>query len=54
MAQAHPVQYFRGDIEGLRAFAMLAILVYHLDPHALTGGFSAVDIFFPLSGDLIS
>ena len=54
MAQAHPVQYFRGDIEGLRAFAMLAILVYHLDPHALTGGFSAVDIFFPISGYLIS
>ncbi|MGZ8323627.1 MAG: acyltransferase family protein [Rhodoplanes sp.] len=54
VAQAHPVQYFRGDIEGLRAFAMLAILVYHLDPHALTGGFSAVDIFFPISGYLIS
>lgn len=54
MAQAKSVTDFRPDIEGLRAFAMLAILVYHLDVNALTGGFSAVDIFFPISGYLIS
>lgn len=54
MTQAKSVTDFRPDIEGLRAFAMLAILVYHLDVNALTGGFSAVDIFFPISGYLIS
>lgn len=54
MTQAKPVTDFRPDIEGLRAFAMLAILVYHLDVNALTGGYSAVDIFFPISGYLIS
>ncbi|MGA8991514.1 MAG: acyltransferase family protein [Rhodoplanes sp.] len=54
MTQAKSVTDFRPDIEGLRALAMLAILVYHLDVNALTGGFSAVDIFFPISGYLIS
>ncbi len=54
MTQAKPVTDFRPDIEGLRALAMLAILVYHLDVNALTGGYSAVDIFFPISGYLIS
>jgi peptidoglycan/LPS O-acetylase OafA/YrhL len=54
VVKANSVLDFRGDIEGLRALAMLAILVYHLDSHALTGGFSAVDIFFPISGYLIS
>ena len=43
MTQAKSVTDFRPDIEGLRALAMLAILVYHLDVNALTGGFSAVD-----------
>src|SRR5271157_3238169 len=54
LTQAKSVTDFRPDIEGLRAFAMLAILVYHLDVNALTGGYSAVDIFFPISGYLIS
>lgn len=45
---------YRGDIDGLRAVAVLAILVFHLSPAALPGGFVGVDIFFVISGYLIT
>jgi peptidoglycan/LPS O-acetylase OafA/YrhL len=45
---------FRADIEGLRALAILPILIFHLDPAAMPGGFIGVDIFFVISGFLIS
>ena len=45
---------FRPDIEGLRALAVLPILVFHLDPLLCPGGFVGVDIFFVVSGFLIS
>ncbi|MCI9889262.1 acyltransferase [Micrococcales bacterium 31B] len=45
---------FRPDIQGLRAFAVVAVLVYHFFPDALPGGFVGVDIFFGISGYLIT
>lgn len=44
----------RKDIQALRALAVMAVFVYHLRPSALNGGFVGVDVFFVLSGFLIS
>ena len=41
-------------LDGLRAVAVVAVVVYHLQPSALPGGFLGVDIFFVLSGYLIT
>jgi peptidoglycan/LPS O-acetylase OafA/YrhL len=44
----------RTDIQALRAFAVMAVVLYHLWPHRLTGGFVGVDVFFVISGYLIT
>lgn len=44
---------FRGDIQGLRALAVLAVVIFHYAPYKLSGGFVGVDIFFVISGYLI-
>ena len=41
-------------LDGIRALAILAVLVYHAFPGALPGGFTGVDVFFVLSGYLIA
>ncbi|ALU28037.1 acyltransferase family protein [Myroides odoratimimus] len=45
---------FRYDIQGLRALAVLLVFIFHLNSSWLTGGFVGVDIFFVISGFLVS
>ncbi|MES2984399.1 MAG: acyltransferase family protein [Pseudomonadota bacterium] len=45
---------YRADIDGLRALAVIAVIIFHAFPSSLKGGFVGVDVFFVISGYLIS
>ena len=45
---------YRLDVDGLRALSVLAVLFYHLEIFNIPGGFLGVDIFFVISGYIIT
>ena len=45
--------HYRPEIDGLRALAVLAVVLYHARVPGLSGGFAGVDVFFAISGYVV-
>ncbi|WP_329048324.1 acyltransferase [Amycolatopsis sp. NBC_01488] len=52
--EASPRATFRPDVEGLRAVAIAAVVLFHAGVPGVSGGFAGVDVFFVISGFLIT
>jgi peptidoglycan/LPS O-acetylase OafA/YrhL len=52
MARGEPL--YRADVDGLRAVSILRVVGYHPHPWLMPGGFVGVDVFFVISGYLIT
>ena len=53
-ASAPPIGKFRPDIQGMRAVAVTLVFIFHLWPSAIPAGYVGVDVFFVISGYLIT
>jgi peptidoglycan/LPS O-acetylase OafA/YrhL len=49
-----PPLAYRPDLDGLRAVAVLSVMLFHLDVPGFSGGYTGVDVFFVISGYLIT
>lgn len=54
MSGDHVYPGFRPDINGLRAWAVMAVILFHFDIPGFSGGFVGVDVFFVISGYLMT
>lgn len=54
MTAGSPLLAYRADLDGLRAVAVLGVVVFHATPALAPGGYVGVDVFFVLSGYLIT
>lgn len=52
--EMHKTTSYRSDIDGLRALAILPVIFFHAFPQLIHGGFTGVDVFFVISGYLIT
>eukprot|EP00931_Biecheleriopsis_adriatica_P117825 TRINITY_DN9330_c0_g1_i1.p1 TRINITY_DN9330_c0_g1~~TRINITY_DN9330_c0_g1_i1.p1 ORF type:complete len:535 (-),score=102.93 TRINITY_DN9330_c0_g1_i1:21-1625(-) len=54
LAKAVDDSSYRPDVDGLRAFAVAAVVLYHMNPKWVPAGFAGVDIFFVISGFVVT